>query len=103
MMTKRRLVLIAALILVACPGQFPFGATSRPALAALAERLADREFWQLSSDFSEPNGEFGNSDNVMSNEIFYQYVIPDLIFRTKPHRAYIGVGPEQNFTYIAAV
>ena len=30
-------------------------------------------------------------------------VIPDLLGRTKPGRVYLGVGPEQNFTYITAV
>src|SRR5204863_3788638 len=43
------------------------------------------------------------SDNLLSNEIFFQYVIPDLVRTAKPGRAYMGVGPEQNFTYIAAV
>jgi hypothetical protein len=30
-------------------------------------------------------------------------VIPDLLGRSKPGRVYLGVGPEQNFTYITAV
>jgi hypothetical protein len=30
-------------------------------------------------------------------------VIPDLVLTARPGRAYLGVGPEQNFTYIAAV
>jgi hypothetical protein len=32
-----------------------------------------------------------------------QHVIPQLLRTTVPGRAYLGVGPEQNFTYIAAV
>jgi hypothetical protein len=32
-----------------------------------------------------------------------QFVIQDLISRTHPGGVYLGVGPEQNFTYIAAV
>jgi hypothetical protein len=32
-----------------------------------------------------------------------QQVIPELTRVAKPHRAYLGVGPEQNFTYIAAI
>ena len=31
-----------------------------------------------------------------------QYVIHDLVARTVPGRVYLGVGPEQNFTYISA-
>jgi len=30
-------------------------------------------------------------------------VIPDLLSRNKPGRVYMGVGPEQNFTYISAL
>ena len=32
-----------------------------------------------------------------------QRVIPELTRLARPGRAYLGVGPEQNFTYIAAV
>lgn len=39
----------------------------------------------------------------MSNEIRFQSIIPELLRRAVPGRAYIGVGSEQNFTYIAAV
>src|SRR4029079_15593152 len=62
---------------------------------------SDQEFWKLSSESSEPNGYF-RSDNLLSNETGFQYVIPDLIRTTKPGRVYMGVGPEQNFTYIVA-
>src|SRR5216117_2921557 len=73
-----------------------------PVLAAeltVPERLSDQEFWKLVTDFSEPNGYF-RSDNLLSNEIWLQYVIPDLLRRTKQGGVYIGVGPEQNFTYV---
>jgi hypothetical protein len=30
-------------------------------------------------------------------------VVPDLVARTRPNGVYLGVGPEQNFTYIAAM
>ncbi|MEJ2246919.1 MAG: hypothetical protein P8Y80_12705 [Acidobacteriota bacterium] len=52
--------------------------------------------------FSEPDGYF-RSDNLLSNEVGIQNVIPDLLRRTKPGGVYMGVGPEQNFTYIAAI
>ena len=72
------------------------------AAGALPARLSDKDFWTLVTTLSEPGGSF-RSDNLLSNELRLQYVIPDLI-RTVPRgRAYIGVGPEQNFTYIAAV
>ena len=71
------------------------------AVAKLPARLTDREFWQTSVDASEPNGYF-RSDNLTSNELGFERVIPELVARTRPGGAYLGVGPEQNFTYIAA-
>ena len=65
-------------------------------------RLADEEFWKLSSNFSEADGSF-RSDNLLSNEINFQYVIPTLLQTAKQGRVYMGVGPEQNFTYITAL
>ena len=76
--------------------------TSVGATGALPSALTDQAFWALVTDTSEPGGSF-RSDNLLSNEIRLQYVIPELL-RTVPRgRAYIGVGPEQNFTYISAV
>jgi hypothetical protein len=69
---------------------------------SLPDRLADREFWRVISDLSEPNG-FFHSDNLLSNELRMQHVIPNLVRTVTPAVAYMGVGPEQNFTYIAAV
>jgi hypothetical protein len=68
----------------------------------LAARLPDTDFWRLTEEFSEPNGYF-RSDNLLSNEIFFENVVPELVQRTSPGGVYIGVGPEQNFTYIAAL
>jgi hypothetical protein len=73
-----------------------------PAAETLPDRLEDQEFWRITQEFSEPDGYF-RSDNLLSNELGMQYVIPDLIQRTAPGCAYLGVGPEQNFTYIAAL
>jgi hypothetical protein len=68
----------------------------------LPPRLSDQDFWQLVTDLSEPNG-FFNSDNLVSNEDHYQDVIPELVGLVKPGGVYVGVGPDQNFTYIAAL
>jgi len=70
--------------------------------AAIPSRLSDHDFWQIVTDSSETSGYF-RSENLTSNELGFQYVIPDLISRTRPHGVYFGVGPEQNFTYMAAV
>lgn len=53
------------------------------------------------SESSESDGVF-RSDNLLSNEVEFQFVVPELTRTTKPGRAYMGVGPEQNFTYIVA-
>ncbi|TAK12316.1 MAG: hypothetical protein EPO35_11485 [Acidobacteria bacterium] len=74
-----------------------------PALAfrEAPTKLTDAEFWKLSADLSEPGGYF-QSDNILSNELGFQTIIPDLAKIVKPG-VYMGVGPEQNFTYIAAL
>jgi hypothetical protein len=69
---------------------------------SVPSRLSDQEFWRLSSESSEPNGYF-RSENLTSNEMLYQTVIPELVRRTKPGNVYLGVGPEQNYTYITAL
>jgi hypothetical protein len=70
--------------------------------AAAPERLSDAEFWKISADASEPDGSF-RSENLLSNELGMQWVVPQLLQASRPGRAYLGVGPEQNFTYIAAL
>jgi hypothetical protein len=69
---------------------------------ALPLTLADDEFWQLVDDLSEPGGSF-RSENLISNEDTFQRIVPELRRRVARDGAYIGVGPEQNFTYIAAI
>jgi hypothetical protein len=68
----------------------------------LPPRLSDSEFWRLIEDFSEANGQF-QWENFVSNEFNLQAVIPELLAKSGPASAYLGVGPEQNFTYIAAL
>jgi hypothetical protein len=68
----------------------------------IPSQLSDDAFWKLVTTMSEPDGQF-RYENFLSNEIQYQYVIPDLQSRTKPGGVYMGVGPEQNFTYIIAL
>ncbi|HEV3215162.1 MAG TPA: hypothetical protein VGZ27_05540 [Vicinamibacterales bacterium] len=99
----RRRIFIAVVLacaLLLAPGD-P-GVTTRAAGAGLPHSLTDQEFWQLSVDASEPSGYF-RSENLTSNELQFQAVIPELVSRTRPGDVYLGVGPEQNFTYIAAV
>jgi hypothetical protein len=69
---------------------------------SLPNQIADDAFWKLIENFSEQGGAF-QSENFLSNETGFEAVIPTLKQKTKPGGVYMGVGPEQNFTYIAAI
>jgi len=101
-MIQRKQFLNLSLILLLCVCTISKAPVIRAAADTLPERLTDQEFSKMTEEFSEPNGYF-RSDNLLSNEMTMQHVIPDLIRRTQPGGAYMGVGPEQNFTYIAAL
>src|SRR5436190_11635268 len=63
--------------------------------------LSDADFHTLVTGLSEPGGPFV-TDNLLSNGIAFQDVLPELQ-RRRVQGAYIGVGPEQNLSYIAAL
>ena len=68
--------------------------------STLPASLTDAAFWSLSAEFSEPAGEFTHSENLVSNEALFVHINR----RLRPRGGvYIGVGPEQNFSYIARV
>jgi len=69
---------------------------------SLPVQLSDSSYWQLITNTSEPDGAFF-SENFLSNERGFQYVIPALLQRVQPGGVYMGVGPEQNFTYISVL
>jgi len=101
-MKRQRYFPIAVVILIVQMSAVPFAPLVRVAAQSFPARLSDTEFWRISSEFSEPDGRF-RSDNLLSNEIYFQYVIPELNRTAEAGRVYMGVGPEQNFTYIAAL
>ena len=68
----------------------------------LPASLSDEGFWRMVTAFSEEGGTF-RYENLLSNEASYQNVIPALKILLPPGGVYLGVGPEQNFTYIAAL
>ena len=76
--------------------------TSFGTAAALPKELSDEDFRKMTSEFSEPGGYF-MYENFLSNERTYQDPIPELKKVAKASGVYLGVGPEQNFTYIAAI
>ena len=69
MVLRRRFVALLVLPSIVCLSVL--GAAGLPA------RLTDREFWRLVVDGSEPDG-FFRSDNLLSNELGFQYVVPEL-------------------------
>ena len=81
----------------------PLGLTSRPVVATdqLPNELSDAAFWNMVTEFSEAGGYF-RSDNFVSNETSFQFVLRDLK-KTKTGGVYLGVGPDQNFTYIVSM
>jgi hypothetical protein len=103
MRTTRRLFIVLVLAWLATPGPTQQArAVPQAATDTLPARLTDAEFWNLSTELSEPAGYF-RSENLVSNEHTFQYVIPALLSTVKPGGVYMGVAPDQNFTYIIAV
>jgi hypothetical protein len=89
-------------LVVALAGSLALVPARAPSLpVTLPQRLSDQEFWRLSTELSEPGGYF-RSENLVSNEHTFQYVIPALKRRIRPGGVYLGVAPDQNFTYIVA-
>ena len=98
---RRTILFISATVLLMTALFYVSGGSSIP-VDTLPARLSDHEFWQLVTGFSESGG-FFRSDNFLSNESGSQHVIPALRKAIEPGGVYLGVGPEQNFTYIVGL
>jgi hypothetical protein len=96
MLSARRVGLVIA---AACVAAFPATTPAQSRVAA-PDSLTDAEFWAFFKTMSEPDGYF-LSENFVSNEVSFQEVIPTLQRSLTKSGVYLGVGPEQNFTYIA--
>jgi hypothetical protein len=97
---RRRL--FVGLILATCLAGYSWRSDAPATIASLPARLTDAEFWALIEAISEPDG-FFRSENLVSNEDTFQEVVVPLEGRVPAGSVYLGVGPEQNFTYIAAL
>lgn len=71
------------------------GTQARPATDSIP-------FARVVAQLSESGGYF-DTDNLISNESSYLHVMGAIRARGDQGQAYIGVGPDQNFSYIAAV
>ena len=97
-------------VTTAPPATVAATATAAPSPAALtasapttvpeAPKAPDTSFADLVNKLSEPDQHFF-SDNYISNETSYLHVAQSLAKHGQQGGAYIGVGPEQNFSYIA--
>jgi len=99
---RPRYAFLAVAALLGLLGATLFEARAQFITETLPRELSDDAFWQMIVDLSEPDGLF-RSDNFVSNETTYQEVIPELSKRRSPDGVYLGVGPDQNFTYITAL
>jgi hypothetical protein len=92
-MRRLRLYLAAALVSV-------FAAV--PLVGRALEPATGSAFAAEIARLSESEGSF-DTDNLISNERAYLQVVPTLVDRHVTGGAYIGVGPDQNFSYIARI
>ncbi|MBO0721037.1 MAG: hypothetical protein J2P41_09450 [Blastocatellia bacterium] len=78
-------------------------AQAPPALASYGESsLTTEQFVGLIEKTSEANGYF-DTDNLISNEASYLHVLGKMRSMKVAGGAYLGVGPDQNFSYIAQI
>jgi hypothetical protein len=92
--------LIAALFVAASITSFaqqPASAQAKP-----PDSIPIADFARMIREMSEEGGYF-LSDNFTSNETSYLHIVDKLRQLGASGGAYIGVGPEQNFTYIAKI
>jgi hypothetical protein len=89
-------------VVVAATALAILGAGCGERVPTIPERLDDSTFWSMVNELSEPGGYF-HSDNFVSNELGFQYVIPEMLSSVGTGGVYVGVGPDQNFTYVAAM
>jgi len=85
------------------PGPVATTQPAAPGVPSLPDRLSDKDYWKLEQDISEPGGYFRIEDNYTSNEMEIGQLFALLRESRIAGDVYMGVGPEQNFTYIAAI
>lgn len=100
-MIRPRVLLAAGLIAASCLAG-PQAIPGVRGAGSLPSALTDQEFWKIATEFSEADGYF-RSDNLLSNELTYPSILSALVNTAPAARVYMGVGPEQNFNYIAVL
>src|SRR5688572_26443298 len=93
---RKRLFFVWAFALVAAC------APATPPAPPLPSRPPEPPISELYARLSEQGGYF-DSDNLISNETSYLHALDDLRAKGVRGGAYIGVGPDQSFSYIAEI
>ena len=96
--------LFPLLVLVGCgdPGPLPdTGPPAEPVHIRDLTPLPDTQWVRLVTSLSEPGGYF-DTDNLISNETSYLHVLGPMRRLGVRGGAYVGVGPDQSFSYVAA-
>ncbi|MCZ6807322.1 MAG: hypothetical protein O7F08_10240 [Deltaproteobacteria bacterium] len=94
--------LLVGLTSAAC-GQGADGRTrAAPIASSRVVQTATTEFGRLIQNLSEPGGYF-DTDNLISNETSYLHVMGRMREMEVSGGAYLGVGPSQNFSYMAQI
>ncbi|MFC1729048.1 hypothetical protein ACFL6I_01815 [candidate division KSB1 bacterium] len=97
--SRAALYILCAATVLACAG---FLTPDSDLYAQTEIRISPEEFNRIVTGFSETGGYF-QTDNWVSNELTYLDVIESIEQNAGTGGVYIGVGPEQNYTYISAV
>lgn len=97
--------LLFALVAALSAARAPMLAQQAPAAATatLPAKISDAEYWKTISDLAEPGGYFRIPDNFTSNEIEVGWIFSRLQETKVTGGVYLGVGPEQNLSYIASI
>ena len=101
-MKRRSMILMLAFLLQTIFAFTILAQTTTAHLLKHPDSLSAAEFSRLSRELSEDGGYF-RSDNFTSNETAYLTIVDKLREMGATGGAYLGVGPEQNFTYIAKI
>jgi len=95
------LIASALLVLASLPWE-PVGRSAASSLRNVAQTATAQSFAGRVEQLSEEGGDF-DTDNLISNERSFLEIVPALKAAGATGGVYIGVGPDQNFSYIAQV
>ena len=105
-MTSRRACRAVAILAIAASSAYAQTSVTAPTRTTAVSQAevtdSARAFGRLVQSLSEAGGYF-DTDNLISNERSYLHVVGALERLGVHGGAYIGVGPDQNFSYIARI